>query len=52
MVAKKKKKILNCLVLIRLCKEAEIPVINFTLYKQEDGTIKSTRDQVIKGIHL
>ncbi|KAI9361870.1 hypothetical protein BD770DRAFT_425582 [Pilaira anomala] len=31
-----------------LWKEAEIPVINLTLYKQEDGTIKSTRDQIIK----
>ncbi|KAI9361993.1 hypothetical protein BD770DRAFT_383103 [Pilaira anomala] len=34
-----------------LWKEAEIPVINLTLYKQEDGTIKSTRDQIIKSIH-
>ncbi|KAI9339746.1 hypothetical protein BD770DRAFT_400082 [Pilaira anomala] len=35
-----------------LWKEAKIPIINFTLYKQEDGTINSTRDQIIKSIYV
>lgn len=38
--------------LMRLRNKPEIPVIDFTMYKQEDGTVVSTRDRVIKGISL
>ncbi|KAG2231630.1 hypothetical protein INT48_006386 [Thamnidium elegans] len=34
--------------LMRLRNKPEIPVIDFTMYKQEDGTVVNTRDRVIK----
>jgi hypothetical protein len=36
--------------LMRLRNKPEAPRIDFTVYTQEDGTIVSTRDRVIKGI--
>ncbi|GAA5796643.1 serine/threonine-protein phosphatase 2B catalytic subunit A1 [Helicostylum pulchrum] len=36
--------------LMRLRNKPEIPVIDFTMYKQEDGTVVSTRDRVIKDV--
>lgn len=37
--------------LMRLRNKPEIPRIDFTVYTQEDGTVVSTRDRVIKGEH-
>lgn len=35
--------------LMRLRTKRDIPHIDFTLFTQEDGTVVSTRDRVIKG---
>jgi serine/threonine-protein phosphatase 2B catalytic subunit len=35
--------------LMRLRNKPEAPRIDFTVYTQEDGSIVSTRDRVIKG---
>lgn len=35
--------------LMRLRTKQDIPHIDFTLFTQEDGTVVSTRDRVIKG---
>jgi hypothetical protein len=35
--------------LMRLRNKPEAPQIDFTVFTQEDGTVVSTRDRVIKG---